>query len=124
MHDRLANFRSPVTAIPEQENSDVSKCDEVCAVDDRAAAAFGADETRPSQNGQMSRERILWDLQQAREFAGCKALGLVPDQHTEGFQAGRLRQCGECKDGFFCFHISRLMELSMSSQSASIFRIS
>lgn len=123
LHDRLANFRSPATAIPEQENRDIAKLNEVRAVDDRAAAALGADEARAGQNRQMSRERILRDFQQAGEIAGRKALGLVPDQHPEGFQAGRLGQRGQGEDGFFSFHISRFMEMATRSQLAPLFRI-
>ena len=119
MHDRLANFWSPAAAIPEQENGYVSKPDQVRAVDDRAAMPLGANQPGAGQDRQMSRERILRDLQEAGEFASREALGLVPDQHPESFQTGGLRQRSEGEDGFFGFHISRFMEMYQWRQLTS-----
>lgn len=59
----------------------------------------------------MRRQRIRRDFQQAGEIAGRKAVGLVPDERSERLQTGRLGQGCKGEDGFFSFHISRLMEI-------------
>ena len=115
--DRLANFRPAAAAIPQQEDRNVAEFGEVGAVDDRAAVPLGGHQTRARQDRQMRRERVLRYLQQARELASRKAVGLVPDQRPERLQPGRLRQGGEGENSFFGFHISRLMEMLRSRQS-------
>jgi DNA-binding transcriptional ArsR family regulator len=67
----------------------------------------------------MRRERVLRDLQQPGKIARSETIRLVPDQRPEGLKTGRLGQGGEGQDGFFGFHISRLMEVWRLRQSES-----
>jgi hypothetical protein len=53
--DRLANFRPPAAAIPQQEDRNVAEFGEVGAVDDRTAVPLGGDEARARQDRQMGR---------------------------------------------------------------------
>ena len=89
-NDGLAHFRPSAAAIPQQKNRDVAEFGEVGAIDDRTAVPFGCYEARARQDRQMRRERVLRHLQQPREIAGRKAVGLMPDEGPERVQPGGL----------------------------------
>ena len=109
--DGIADLRPSAAAIAQQENRDIAEFGEVGAVDDRTAVPLGGHEARARQDREVGRQRVRWHFQQACEVAGRKAVRLVPDKRPEGLQTGRLGQGGQRQDGFFDFHISRLMEL-------------
>lgn len=115
--DGIADLGPSAAAITQQENRDIPELRKVGAVDDRAAMPLGGHEACARQDREMGRQCVRRHFEQACEVAGRKAVGLVPNQRPERFQAGRLRQRGEREDGFFGFHISRLMELLAKRQS-------
>jgi hypothetical protein len=116
-HDGGTDFRSATAAIVQQEQCDLLKRAEIGAIHDRSAVSFGSDESRPRQDREVGRQRVLRHLEQARQFARRETIGPVANQSPECFEAGRLRQGSQRHDGLFSFHISRFMEMTWMSQS-------
>ena len=83
-------------AVLEQEGHDLAQPVEVGAVDDRAAAALGADEAGPGQDAEMRGHGVVRDGQLPGDVAGRQAVGLVLHQQPEHVEAGRL---GEGREG-------------------------
>jgi len=116
LDDRRANFRPAIAAIAEQEHCDVAEFAEIGAINDRSASPLEGDKTCAGEDCKMRRQGIRRDLQEPCKITGRNTVGLVPDQGSERFQAGRLCERREGQNCFFRFHISRVMEVNASSQ--------
>src|SRR5262245_51414995 len=113
-NQRRADFRSAVAAIIQHEQHHRLKAREIGAVDNRTADAARGDEPGARQHGEMRGHRVLRNGELLGDLASREPLGLVFDEQPENLQPGGLRKRGQCKDGGFGFHISRLMDISAS----------
>lgn len=75
-----AHVWMPGAAILKQEGHDIAQVGEIGPVDDGAAVSFGPDKSRPCENAEMARHRVVRD----REFPGNVTSGqahrFMPDQ--------------------------------------------
>src|SRR3984957_1231782 len=70
LNQRRADFGTPLTAVPQHEQDDLTQMRKLGPVDDRAAEALGRNQTGARQHGQMRRHRVLRHGQRAGDIAG------------------------------------------------------
>ena len=59
----------------------------------------------------MRRHGVLRNCKRLGDFTGGKPVGLAFDKETKHLEPSRLRKRGECENGSFGFHISRLIDI-------------
>src|ERR1700722_4065443 len=100
LDQRLADFGTAATAIPEHEQHDAAKMRKLGPVNDRAAETLSRNQAGTRQHGQMRRHRVLRHGQRAGDIAGGQSLGLMMDKKPKSFEPGRLRQGSQRQNGF------------------------
>ena len=106
-----ADFRTAIAAIPQHEQDHGLKSLEIGTIDNRAADAPRRHQPRTGQDGQMRGHRVLRHHERLGDVAGCEPIRFVLRQQPEHVEPGRLGKRRQCKNGFFGFHISRLIDI-------------